>query len=234
MQSFTISPLGDNALTISFGNVMEETVNQKVMQLFHRLRNGFSFITDLVPAYSSLTVYYDVFALYNQEKSAFKKVKEQLLPLLEAAEKAEDFSGRTISIPVCYASPFAPDLAVLAAQKNLAEEEVIRLHAAHTYRVYMIGFLPGFPYMGIVDSRIATPRKSNPRTAVPAGSVGIAGAQTGIYPFTSPGGWNLIGRTPLQLFDSTRKEPALLQPGDSITFYPISEDEFENYQSRTA
>jgi inhibitor of KinA len=139
-----------------------------------------------------------------------------------------------MKIPVCYAKRFAPDLEELAAGKNLTVANVIHLHTASTYRVYMIGFLPGFPYMGKVDSCIATPRRSSPRTGIPAGSVGIAGQQTGIYPLSSPGGWNIIGRTPLQLFDKNRDHPVLLQPGDNITFYSITEDEFENYQSGTA
>ena len=108
------------------------------------------------------------------------------------------------------------------------------MHIAKPYRVYMIGFLPGFAYMGSVDSRIATPRKNQPRTAVPAGAVGIAGEQTGIYPSVSPGGWNIIGQTPLKLFDAGRTEPVLLQPGDTVHFYSINEDEFNDYQSRLA
>jgi inhibitor of KinA len=133
-------------------------------------------------------------------------------------------------IPVCYAKTFAPDLEDLALQNKISQEEVIRIHTSATYRVYMIGFLPGFAYMGRVDERIVTPRRSQPRTMVPAGSVGIAGEQTGIYPFASPGGWNIIGQTPVALFDVKRKQPVLLQPGDEVTFYSITEHEFTNYQ----
>ncbi|WP_121353082.1 5-oxoprolinase subunit PxpB [Flavisolibacter nicotianae] len=232
--AFTITPLGDGALVISFGNVMEEEINENVLQLFHCLQNTPLPFTDIVPAYSSLTFFYDVHSWRTKEATAFEKVKEALLPFLQQTVQEKEKSGQTIAIPVCYARVFAPDLEELAAQKALSAEEVIGLHTAKTYRVYMIGFLPGFPYMGKVDSRLATPRKSSPRTAIPAGSVGIAGEQTGIYPFTSPGGWNIIGRTPLRLFDKDRSEPTLLQPGDSVTFYPISEDAFENYQSRIA
>jgi inhibitor of KinA len=232
--AFTISSLGDNALTISFGNVIREDINENVLHLFHCLQNTPLPFTDIIPAYSSLTVFYDVHAWRTKEATAFEKVQEALLSFLQQTTQQEESGGRTLAIPVCYAKLFAPDLEELAAQKALSVEEVIRLHTAKTYRVYMIGFLPGFPYMGRVDERIATPRKSSPRTAIPAGSVGIAGEQTGIYPFASPGGWNIIGRTPLRLFDKDRSEPVLLQPGDSITFYPISEDAFENYQSRTA
>jgi len=227
--AFTISPLGDGALLVSFGNVIDEEVNKKVLQLFQQLENQRSFIQDLVPAYSSLTVYYDVLALHTKETSAFERARELLLPLLNQIETNDASPGRDIAIPVCYAKCFAPDLEELAVQKNLSPAGVIQLHTSRSYRVYMIGFLPGFPYMGKVDSRIATPRKRHPRLAIPAGSVGIAGEQTGVYPFASPGGWNIIGRTPLPLFDSERKEPVLLQPGDNVTFYPISEDAFENY-----
>jgi inhibitor of KinA len=232
-KDFTISPLGDGALLVSFGNVIDEEVNKTVLQLFHQLKNRWPFVPDLVPAYSSLAVYYDVLALHTKEKPAFEQMKEVLLPFLQK-QNEESNPGRDIAIPVCYESAFALDLEELAAQKKLSPAEVVQLHANTTYRVYMIGFLPGFPYMGKVDSRIAAPRRSNSRTSVPAGSVGIAGEQTGIYPFASPGGWNIIGRTPLPLFDKDRKEPVLLQPGDNVTFYPISEDEFENYQSRIA
>eukprot|EP01136_Pigoraptor_vietnamica_P038048 Opistho-1_new@106825 len=127
-----------------------------------------------------------------------------------------------ITIPVCYDLSLAPDLVELATLHQLSVEEVIQLHTAQTYRVYMIGFLPGFAYMGSVDERIRTARKANPRTKVPAGSVGIAGEQTGIYPLDSPGGWQLIGQTPLPLFDATRTDPCLLQPGDEVQFCSIS------------
>jgi inhibitor of KinA len=231
---FTIFPLGDGALMISFGNVINKEINQKVLQLFHRLNNVFPFIKDMVPAYSSLAVYYDVVSLYTKEKPAYDRMKELLLPFLQEATSIDVSFGREISIPVCYAKSFALDLQEMATQKGLSTDEIIRLHTAGLYRVYMIGFLPGFPYMGKVDERIATPRRSSPRTSIPAGSVGIAGEQTGIYSLASPGGWNIIGRTPLQLFSQNKTEPVLLQPGDSVTFYPITEDEFGNHQSRPA
>lgn len=231
---FSIVPLGENALTISFGNKMEEATNQRVLQLFQRLQKDAVPFIDVVPAYSSLTLYYDVGALHKAGRTAFEQVKTYLLPLLTEAPALQVSSGRKLSIPVCYAPPFAPDLKELAAAKNLSAAEVIQLHTTQTYRVYMTGFLPGFAYMGCVDKRIATPRRSSPRTRIPAGSVGIAGLQTGIYPLASPGGWNIIGRTPLQLFNKEKKDPVLLQPGNLVTFYSISEDEFEDYQKRTA
>lgn len=235
MQDVSIYPLGDGALTISFGNVMDEGIHQSVLQLFQGLRAlSFPFIIDIVPAYSSLTVYYNVLLLHTEEKTAFDAIKEKLLPLLDHKSEAIAEEGRIIAIPVCYAQPFAPDLEEIALQKGLSAEEVIHLHTSLTYRVYMIGFLPGFPYMGRVDSRIATPRKSSPRKSIAGGSVGIAGEQTGIYPLSSPGGWNIIGRTPVQLFNKEASNPVLLQPGDSVSFYSITKDEFENYQGRSA
>jgi inhibitor of KinA len=163
-----------------------------------------------------------------------KRLKELLEPILNQVTDNGELMGRTLKIPVCYEAAFAPDLAELATEKNLTTDEVIRLHTNTVYRVYMIGFLPGFPYMGKVDGRMATPRRSSPRTSIPAGSVGIAGEQTGIYPLSSPGGWNIIGRTPIRLFDKDRPEPVLLQPGDAVQFYSITEDEFNDQQSRPA
>ena len=226
---YTIFPLGDAALTIDFGNRIENDNNRKVLQLFKRLQHLSPFIRDTIPAYSSIAVYYDVMALHTKERTAYEVVKEMVEPLINESREA-GISGRKIRIPVCYAAPYAPDLKELAQQKNLSVDEVIELHTARTYRVYMIGFLPGFPYMGKVNERIAMPRKSQPRTAVPAGAVGIAGEQTGVYPLTSPGGWNIIGQTPLRLFDAAKEDAVLLQPGDEVSFYTITEDEFTNYQ----
>lgn len=230
LQAFTIFPLGDSALTIDFGNTINDDINQSVLHLFHKLRHQLPFIKDVVPAYSSLTVYYDVLSLQTKEKTAFEAMQDLLLPLLKEDDININNQSRKLRIPVCYAKRFAPDLEEIASQKNLTTEDVIHLHSGKIYRVYMIGFLPGFAYMGKVDARIATGRRSSPRTAIAAGSVGIAGEQTGIYPLASPGGWNIIGRTPLLLFDRSKEEPVLLQPGDGVEFYSITEDEFENYQ----
>jgi inhibitor of KinA len=228
-QHYRLHPLGDAVILIEFGNCINDAVSERVLHLFHQLKQLSPFIRDVVPAYSSLAVYYDVAALHKSEKTAYESIKELVEPLLENLTAADNTGKRKMRIPVCYTGKFAPDIEELAAAKNLSVEELIRLHTAKEYRVYMIGFLPGFPYMGTVDSRIAAPRKSSPRLVVPAGSVGIAGQQTGIYPLSSPGGWNIIGRTPLQLFDAVKSEPALLEPGDRVCFYSITENEFENY-----
>lgn len=232
--SYTISPLGDSALLIHFANKIDDGINQMVLRLFHKLQHLSLFgVLDLVPAYSSLSVYYDVIALHQKGSTAFERMKQLLIPFLNDTDRQLPTGNRTLKIPVCYAKSFATDLEALALQKNLSIEEVIHLHTATAYRVYMIGFLPGFAYMGKTDSRIAAPRKNNPAN-VAAGSIGIAGEQTGIYPLASPGGWNIIGRTPLKLFDKEKQKPVLLQPGDEILFYPITENEFENYQGGAA
>ena len=232
-QSFTIFSLGDSALTVDFGNTINDRINQKVLQLFHAIQElSLPFIKDVVPAYSSLAIYYNAPALHSHQKTAFETVQDLITSLLKNEEPTITIQNRTIRIPVCYGEKFALDLKELALQKNLSTEEIIHLHTAKIYRVYMIGFLPGFAYMGKVDERIATPRKSNPRTSIEAGSVGIAGEQTGIYPLASPGGWNIVGKTPLQLFDKNKEHPVLLQSGDEVNFYSITEDEFENYQGR--
>ena len=228
---YTIFPLGDAALLIDFGTAIDEEVSRKVLGLYHQLQAAaYPAITGLVPAYNSLTVHYDVTALSGSGHSPFERLARWIGSLDRVSEESP---GRLHTIPVCYSSSFAPDLASLAQSCGLAEQEVIERHSSATYRVYMIGFLPGFAYLGSVDEAIAAPRHAAPR-AVAAGSVGIAGRQTGIYPLASPGGWQVIGRTPLAVFRPQNEEPALLAPGDTVKFYSISEDEFAHYQGRTA
>jgi len=228
---YSVFPLGDAALIIDFGNRIDEDTNSKVLQLFHQLKNNLHpFITDLIPAYSSLTVGYDVCAVYQkkeQDKTAFETMAD-LVETLCATEPPIAQQTRLIEVPVCYAQQFASDIRYIAQQNNIAVEEIIHLHTAQTYKVFMIGFLPGFAYMGQVDERIAIPRKSQPTPVLP-GAVGIAGRQTGIYPLASPSGWQIVGRTPLKLFDKDKEQPVLFQPGDEIKFYSITEDEFAHY-----
>ena len=232
LHPYSIFHLGDSALTIDFGNLIDDELNKKVLQLFQYLKAcGHAFIVDLVPAYSSLTVYYDVVALkkINPAQTAFDTISDLI--------HGQDFfmgtpvTKRTIEIPVCYSTRYALDIDVFKEQ-GIGPEELVALHTARNYRVYMIGFLPGFAYMAEVDEKLVVPRKESPRIHVDPGSVGIAGKQTGIYPLSSPGGWQIIGRTPLRLFDREKDNPVLLQPGDEVKFYSIGEDEFENYQSR--
>jgi inhibitor of KinA len=230
-QPYSIFPLGDSALTIDFGNVVDERINKKVLRLFHHLKTvAESRILDLVPAYSSLSIYYDVSSFHHQEKTSFECMADLLEQLLSAASEFKEEEPRFFKIPVCYSGRYALDMEHFKKETQLSAEEIIDVHTSSTYRVYMLGFLPGFTYMGEVDYRIAIPRKPVP-ARVFAGAVGIAGRQTGIYPIESPGGWQIIGRTPIQTFNKEQQQPVLLQPGDEIKFYSITEDEFESYQA---
>jgi inhibitor of KinA len=227
---YTIFPLGDCALTIDFGNRISEELNKKVIALFNLLQqHPVPGIVEAVPAYSSLTFFYDPVALLKNiqpGKSVFDRMRKKVEELLEKTTSASTEKEKLIRIPVCYETTFGPDLMRISELKKIAAEEIIRLHTAVQYRVYMIGFLPGFPYLGEVNERIIVPRKNEP-VIVKAGSVGIAGKQTGIYPLDSPGGWQIIGRTPYRLFNKERDNPVLLNAGDRVEFYSITADEFE-------
>jgi inhibitor of KinA len=229
---YSIFSLGDSALTIDFGNVIDKDINNYVLDLFHHLKKkNIPGVLDLVPAYSSLSIHYHVPIIRQSviEKTVFEFLKQTIEKELEQDFLQQKRQQRKIGIPVCYSGSFAPDIEAIAIEKNISVEKLIQLHKDQLYSIYMIGFLPGFPYMGEVNDAIAVPRKTEPRTNVPAGSVGIAGKQTGIYPIDSPGGWEIIGRTPLKIFDKEKSDPVLLQPGDEIQFYSITEDEFKNY-----
>ncbi|MBP1910993.1 5-oxoprolinase subunit PxpB [Thermococcus stetteri] len=214
-----LKSLGDSALLISFGEVTDDEVNAIVHAVARAIEEkDFEWLVDVVPAYSSLAVIFDPL------KVTFEEVKKAVEPLLGVSAGA--FKGRKIEIPVLYGGEYGPDIEFVAEYNGLSVEDVIEIHSGKTYRVHFLGFLPGFAYLSPVDERIAAPRLEKPRLKVPAGSVGIAGRQTGIYPLESPGGWRLIGRTPLRLFDPSREPPTLLQPGDEVKFVPISEEEF--------
>jgi inhibitor of KinA len=230
---YRIFPLGDTAITIDFGNYINENINQKVMTGFHHLqKDPLPGTIEVVPAYSSLTLYYDISSLRKhvpKEQSVYEWTKQRLEERLARITTLDPASERRVRIPVCYQGEFAPDIEELATTHQISVDEVINIHLSRPYRVYMLGFLPGFAYLGEVDERITMHRKAQPGM-VTAGSVGIAGRQTGIYPLTSPGGWQIIGRTPLHLFDSNKKEePTLLKAGDIVEFYSISTHEFANY-----
>lgn len=218
-----IFPLGENALTIDFGNEISLELNGRVLRLADFLaRNNFTGFRELVPAYSSLTVFYDVFAVrknFPGFETAFDAVRAFTEKALENTDEIETPEPRVVEIPVCFAENCALDLEFVAAENNLTRDEAIEIFLSPTYRVFMLGFLPGFAYMGETDERIAAPRKSAPRLKVPRGSVGIAGRQTGIYPFESPGGWQIIGQTEIELFTPDAKNPTVLQAGDLVKFH---------------
>ena len=224
----TISPLNEKSILVSFGNRIDILVNRKVIALHRKLvQKSFEGFIESVPSYSSLAVFYDylkIKSMIRESQTPFDFIKEFLQKMTEQILDEVEEAKTTVQLPVLYDGD---DLDFVAQQHQLSQDELISIHAGKEYRVFMIGFLPGFPYMGSVDDRIATPRKSSPRTLVPAGSVGIAGIQTGIYPQSSPGGWQLIGRTPIKIFDRNRESPCLLQPGDVVKFYSISKKEFD-------
>ena len=234
--NYTLRPLGDSAILIDYGNIIDESINRQVMKLFHAFhQSAHPAITNLVPAYASLAVFYDMMkvqAPVGEKQQVFKGEVKRILE--KAAASVDEPATAVKEIPVCYSGNFSPDIDIISEAKGLSKEEIIRRHSGKIYRVYMIGFLPGFAYMGEVDEEIAMERKLMPRQSVPAGAVGIAGKQTGVYPLTSPGGWQIIGQTPVKIFDAENRDPVFFQPGDRVKFYPISEHEFENYQDRTS
>jgi inhibitor of KinA len=225
---YMMFPLSEYAVTIRFSTKVDEAVNDYVHRvavfLEQQKKDG---IFDIVPTFSSVTVYYDPLIVGNYEEMC-----EWLRTELELVEQVEAPPSRTVVIPVCYGGEFGPDLEEVARFHGMTEEEVIAIHAQGRYRVYMIGFSPGFAYLGGLSPKIATPRRATPRTRVPAGSVGIAGSQTGVYPLATPGGWQIIGRTPLALFRPEHDEPSLLRAGDVVQFRPITEDEYRMWSDQ--
>jgi len=226
-------PIAEHALLVQWENRIDPLLNDAVQHLY-RVLSAMNppGLLDLVPAYSSLALVLDLAWFDRQfpEANPLQVAQGWVESALKTPGNFEAVAGRLVEIPVCYESDFAPDLERLAAWAGMNASEIIAHHFGPEYRVYMLGFLPGFAYMGTVDERIAAPRLVRPRERVAAGSVGIAGLQTGIYPLESPGGWNLIGRTPLRLFDPQRPEPVLLRPGDRVRFRAISTDEFNQIE----
>jgi len=231
--SYKIHLINDSAAAIDFGNVMDKKINAKAIALFNYLtQHPIEGMIEAIPAYSSVAIYFDILVL-RKKISPYKKVYEWIQNKLNQLMLTEFAGLQTIPdlirIPVCYDNEFAIDLPWIAEQKSLTREEIIRVHSLRQYHVYMLGFLPGFSYMGEVDQRIVVPRKPEPQPIL-AGSVGIAGKQTGIYPLNSPGGWQVIGRTPLKMFDQNKAEPCLLKAGDSVEFYSITSEEFDHIE----
>jgi len=216
-------PLGENALTIEFGNEISESLNRRAIKLSDYFRqNKFPGFIETVPAYASLTLFYDVFSVrkaFPEFATAFAAVKTFVEKALRNLKEIPENKTRLVEIPVSFDPEFALDLKFIAENGNLKPREVIELFLARTYRVFMLGFLPGFAYMGEVDEKISVPRKGDPRLKVPKGSVGIAGRQPGIYSLESPGGWQIIGKTDLELFTPEREKPCLLQAGDKVRFF---------------
>jgi inhibitor of KinA len=212
---------GDKSLVVEFGNEISEVVNSKVRNLYVALNKyKVAGIEEITPTYRSLLIQYNPLVIN------LNTLQTKLMELENNLDKVEIPKPRIIEIPTLYGGEYGPDLNFVAEHNGITSEDVIKTHCSVDYLIYMLGFTPGFPYLGGMSEKIAAPRLSVPRAKIPAGSVGIAGKQTGIYPIESPGGWQLIGRTPLKLYDPKRKPPILLQAGDYIRFVPISIDEY--------
>jgi inhibitor of KinA len=232
MDNLKIFPLGDAAAIVDFGDQISAETNDRVLSLAKYFdKNPFAGFVEIVPAYSSLTVFYDVFKVRRNNQNfetAFDFVSAEIEKAMLETNENEQTGMRLVEIPVCFDAEFAPDLDFIAAEKNLSSEEIIEIFLGETYRVFMLGFLPGFAYLGEVAEKIAVPRKQSPRLQVAAGSVGIAGRQTGIYSLASPGGWQIIGRTPLEMFNPANEPPTRLQAGDTVRFYRIGKTDFHH------
>ena len=230
MPGFVIEAVGEDALLLRYEGTADAATNRRVHALAAALEaQRPPWLRELVPAYASLAVQFDSDALAATDGAdALEHVQRWLhAQACETQSPSHAVTGSVIDIPVCYGGEYGPDLAAVAEYAGLDVEAVVRRHAAPTCTVAMLGFAPGFPYLLGLDPALAMPRMDTPRTRVPAGSVGIGGAQTGIYPREGPGGWRLIGRTPLALFDATRAEPSLLRPGQQVRFVPIDAAEFD-------
>jgi inhibitor of KinA len=249
--TLSIFPIGDSAATIELGELINEELSRKAMAIqAWILSRQVAGILDVIVSYSSVSVFYDPVGMTKRpdasdtcREGAFECMKALLQQAWHEAvsisgenggndqtgngQTGNGQTGKIQQVPVCYGGQYGPDLDWLAGEKGIPAGELIQLHCSRVYRVYMIGFLPGFSYLGEVDERLQVPRKERP-ALVKAGSVGIAGSQTGIYPLNSPGGWQIIGRTPLRLFDPHAEPPILLKAGDYVQLYAVGAEEFLN------
>jgi inhibitor of KinA len=225
-EAWRIVPAGDSAVIVEFAERIDPTVNARTVAFAEAVQAAnISGVRDVVPSFRSVAIYFDPLRTHYDALVATLEA--------EAARPPTDtrIHREPIRIPVCYGGDFGPDLPQVAAFAKMSEADVVRAHTSATYRVFMVGFVAGFAYMGIVDERIAMPRHPTPRVRVPLGTVGIAGVQTGVYPAETPGGWQLIGRTPVKPFDASRAEPFLMKAGDAVQFYAIGREKFESLKS---
>ncbi len=225
---YKILTCGEGAVTVEFSRKINSRAGAAAISLAGQLRQqNAAGICEIIPTYRSVTLCYDPL------KISYKELKRLIASCVRHPRAAaqDEESVRRFYIPVCYGGPFGPDLEYLAQRSGLDPREVVRRHISREYPINMIGFLPGFPYLSGMDASIAAPRLENPREKIPAGSVGIGGNQTGIYPIASPGGWRLIGRTPVRLYDPHRDPPVLYRAGDRIRFYPVSEQEYREIEA---
>lgn len=220
------TPLGDQCLLVRFGHCISEEVNQLVINFARSVVDeDIEGIVEVVPAYAEVAVYYNaLYISYSEVLTFLKKLSVTNMPEV-------GYQRKIVRIPVCYGGEFGPDIKHVADHNGITVDDVIKIHSAAVYPVYMLGFTPGFCYLGDMSDSISCPRKERPRLSVPAGSVGIAGGQTGIYPLETPGGWQLIGQTPLELFDAQREPKVLVRAGDAIQFHAINQAEFDEVGS---
>lgn len=229
-KDISIKPLGDSALIVQLDTVVSKAVHDKVMNFIQVIENNpFTGFVEAVPNYNNVAVFYNpikVYQAYNVTETIFNTVSNLIKKYVTQVSSSKKNTSSLVEIPVLYGQEFGPDLENVANLNQLTKEKVIQIHSGNDYLVHMIGFAPGFPFLGGMNENIATPRKDAPRPSIPAGSVGIAGKQTGVYPFESPGGWQIIGRTPIELFLPKESPPTLIKAGDTIRFIPIS---YETY-----
>lgn len=235
--AWRIEALGDCCLMVEFGQRIAPEINRTARSFAAwLLAHPIAGVTDVVPAFTTVALHYRPEAIEAGRPDAlpFQRLRGQVEAILAQDIAHEQGAGRVIEVPVCYGGEFGPDLPEVAAACGLSPEQLIALHAASPHVVYMLGFAPGFPYIGGLDQRLAVPRRQTPRTSIPAGTVAIAREQTVIYPIETPGGWNMIGRTPLRLFDPLADPPSLLQPGDELRFVAISPQQYRSLQEQQA
>ena len=226
MSTFRIVPVGDATMVVEFEERIDPAVNARAVATADALRAAaIAGVRDVVPTYRSVAVYFD--PLLTDHGGLARRLEEAAAePLRE-----EPTQHALIRVPVCYGGDFGPDLPEVARFARASEAEVVDIHTSRTYRVFMLGFMPGFAYMGVVDSRIAVPRRETPRVRVPRGSVCLAGVQTSVHPVDAPSGWHLIGKTPVRPFDPSRRDPFLMKPADEVQFYSIDRHEFDRLDS---
>lgn len=235
VKTVTMSAMGDSAIIIKFSESINIDVHLRIKSLSEYLdKRPFAGMLEYVPAFVTLTIFYNPLEVIKSNRNGkdmpFNIVKKKVEEILSNLGDDIEDKPRVVEIPVCYGGEFGPDLKFVAEHNNLTIEEVIDIHSSCENRVYMIGFAPGFPYLAGMSEKIAAPRRKTPRLSIPTGSVGIAGSQTGVYPISTPGGWQLIGKTPVQLFKPENEIPSLLRAGDIVKFKAISRAEYYEIQ----
>ncbi|MEW6456994.1 MAG: 5-oxoprolinase subunit PxpB [Acidobacteriota bacterium] len=221
-------PLGEDGILFVIGNEINIEENRIIWNIARRIKDlQIKEIKEIVPAYSSLAIFYKPESIKYEQ---IRNLIENIVNSSENLDKEEESFQRNIVIPVCYGEDFSPDLDIVTEICSIKKEEFIEIHSSKIYRVFMLGFSPGFPYMGILDERIQVPRRETPRIKIPPGSVGIAEKQTGIYPVETAGGWRIIGRAPLKIFDLNQENPFLLSPGDNVKFKPIDSQAYSRIE----